>query len=200
MVRHWYLIEQVAEVIHKVLNRWALKLMRDEALMVAYAAGNAQAFEELYRRYKRGLFVFLRRQCTNVAVCEELAHDSWMAIIKQASHYKENAQFKTWLFRIAHNRLVDHWRKHGSSAKVLFEELSDSLMVDQVAVDSHMRMTELLSSLESLSAEQTEAVLLKIEGFSHVEIADITNTKQETVKSRLRYATKHLRLSIEATS
>ena len=182
------------------IKRWAQKLMRDEALMAAYAIGDAQAFEELYRRYKRGLFVFLRRQCSNVEVCEELAHDTWMAIIKQASHYQTSAQFKTWLFRIAHNRLVDHWRKHGSSANVLFEELSDSLSAEQNEVDGQMRIAELLSSLESLSPEQTEAVLLKIEGFSHAEIADITNAKQETVKSRLRYAAKHLQLSMEIAS
>lgn len=168
--------------------------------MAAYSLGEARAFEELYRRHKRGLFVFLRRQCSNAAVCEELAHDSWMAIIKQASHYKTSAQFKTWLFRIAHNRLVDHWRKHGSSANVLFEELSDSLSTDHSELDSQMQIAELLSSLESLSPEQTETVLLKIEGFSHSEIADITNTKQETVKSRLRYAAKNLRLSMEVTS
>jgi RNA polymerase sigma-70 factor (ECF subfamily) len=183
------------------LNRWALKLARDEALMKAYALGDPQAFEELYRRHKRGLFVFLRRQCPSATICEELAHDAWLAVIKQASNYQENAQFKTWLFRIAHNRLVDHWRKHGSGANVLFEELNDSITCSlnssHASADSHIRLAELLSNLESLSAEQTEAVLLKIEGFSHAQIADITNTKQETVKSRLRYAAKNLRTSME---
>lgn len=187
-------------VTSNALNRWALKLMRDESLMHIYAAGNALAFEELYRRYKRGLFVFLRRQCSSIEVCEELAHDTWMAIINQANNYKTSAQFKTWLFRIAHNRLVDHWRKHGSSANVLFEELSDSLRAEHTELDSQIKIAELLSSLELLSPEQTEAVLLKIEGFSHAEIADISNAKQETVKSRLRYAAKHLRLSMELSS
>lgn len=186
------------------LNRWALKLVRDEALMKAYALGNSLAFDELYRRHKRGLFVFLRRQCSNVTICEDLAHDAWVAVIKQASSYKENAQFKTWLFRIAHNRLVDHWRKHGSGANVLFEELSDSISnsigANQAGVDSHIPVAELLSCIESLSAEQSEAILLKIEGFSYAQIAEITNTKHETVKSRLRYAAKHLRVSMEIVS
>jgi RNA polymerase sigma-70 factor (ECF subfamily) len=189
-----------AKVKNKVLNRWALKLMTDEALMAAYALGNAQAFEQLYKRYKRGLFVFLRRQCSDASVCEELAHDTWMAIIGQSGNYKKTAQFKTWLFRIGHNRLVDHWRKYGSNASVLFEELQDSLSIEQAEIDSQMQVAEILSNLESLSPEQTEALLLKIEGFSHAEIADITNAKQETVKSRLRYAAKHLRLSIEVSS
>lgn len=189
-----------AKVTNKVLNRWALKLMTDEALMSAYASGNAQAFEQLYMRYKRGLFVFLQRQCSDASVCEELAHDTWMAIIRQSGNYEKSAKFKTWLFRIAHNRLVDHWRKFGSNASVLFEELQDSLSIEQAEVDSQMQVAELLSNLESLSAEQTEALLLKIDGFSHAEIAEITNAKQETVKSRLRYAVKHLRLSMGVSS
>jgi len=74
-----------------------------------------------------------------------------MAIINQANNYKTSAQFKTWLFRIAHNRLVDHWRKHGSSANVLFEELSDSLRAEHTELDSQIKIAELLSSLELLS-------------------------------------------------
>jgi len=179
--------------------------MQEEALMQVYASGDARAFEELYGRHKNGVFSFLRRQCDSHEVCEELAHDTWMAVIKQAAVYQENnstAQFKTWLYRIAHNRLIDHWRKHGSDAKVLFEELSDVVTNDQSnnqqpAVDYNLQLEELLSSLAALSPEQTEAILLKIEGFSHAEIAEITSAKQETVKSRLRYAAKHLKLSME---
>jgi len=193
-------------VIHAWLtNRFTVKLMRDDALMLAYANGEAPAFEELYGRHKAGLLAFLRRQCSSVETCEELAHDTWMAVIKQAANYQANesgAQFKTWLYRIAHNRLVDHWRKHGSTAKVLFEELSDVVSNDQAhnyqaSIDSNLQLDDLLANLAVLSAEQTEALLLKVEGFSHAEIAEITSTKQETVKSRLRYAAKHLKLSME---
>ncbi len=193
-------------MIHAVLiNRFTLRMMQEDALMQIYASGDARAFEELYRRHKGGVFSFLRRQCDSFEVCEELAHDTWMAVIRQALAYQSNnssAQFKTWLYRIAHNRLVDHWRKYGSSANVLFEELSDVIANDestnqQPAIESHMQLEELLSSLATLSPEQTEAILLKIEGFSHAEIAEITSAKQETVKSRLRYAAKHLKLSME---
>lgn len=194
------IVARVAKGLRMVLNRSALTLMTDEALMAAYALGNAQAFEELYRRYKRGLLVFLQRQCSNTAVAEELAHDTWMAIIKHSSNYQSSALFKTWLFRIGHNRLVDHWRKYGSSAKVLFEELSDGLSIEQSDVDSQMQVAELLSNIESLSSDQRAAVLLKIEGFSHAEIADISNAKPETVKSRLRYAVKYLKLLMEVPS
>jgi len=85
---------------------------------------------------------------------------------------------------------------------VLFEELSDVVANDQennrqASVDSNLQLQDILANLAVLSAEQTEALLLKIEGFSHAEIAEITSAKQETVKSRLRYAAKHLKLSME---
>jgi len=183
-------------VIHALLiNRFTLRLMQEDALMQVYASGDARAFEELYSRHKDGVFSFLRRQCDSHEVCEELAHDTWMAVIKQTLSYQSNsssAQFKTWLYRIAHNRLVDHWRKHGRDANVLFEELNEVITNDestnpQPAVESHLQLEELLSSLATLSPEQTEAILLKIEGFSHAEIAEITSAKQETVKSNRNF-------------
>ena len=62
-----------------------------------------------------------------------------------------------------------------------------------------MELSDILENLKTLSNEQTEALLLKIEGFSYQEIADITSSKTETVKSRLRYATEHLRLQVECS-
>ena len=179
----------------------------DEALLFAYAGGEMSAFELLYSKYKKPLFNHLRRQCGNASIAEELTHDVWLAVIKQAGSFEPKALFKTWLYRIAHNRLVDYWRKNGHSKQVLLDDLigkTDLLSVDLGFVSSKDRSVELieieqlLSALNSLSTDQTSAVLLKVEGFTHAEIAQITCSKKETVKSRLRYATKHLRLSMEA--
>ena len=170
--------------------------MSDEALMRAYAKGQVAAFECLYRRHRNTLFAFLRRQCGNPAVAEELAHDAWMAVINQAGGYQTSAKFTSWIFRIAHNRLVDHWRKHGNSVQPLLQEVSDALSVADHSSQT-LEIADLLKNLERLPSEQIEALLLKIEGFSHAEIADITSSKQETVKSRLRYATRALRTSME---
>lgn len=179
------------------MRRWTLKLMNDNALLASYGRGNALAFEVLYQRHKTALFVFLNRQCGNREISEELSHDAWMAVISQATSFQPQAAFKTWLFRIAHNRLVDHWRRHGTNAKVLFEELNDVHAAQHSSVSEARELNDILSNIEKLSGEQTEALLLKIEGFSHAEIADITDSKTETVKSRLRYATQHLRVQVE---
>ena len=200
----------------------------DEALLLAYANSEIQAFELLYSRHKKPLFNYLRRQCSNISIAEELAHDVWLAVIKQANSFEAKALFKTWLYRIAHNRLVDYWRKNGHSQQVLLDDLaektnsqssgshgsgshgsglhgfgSQSPSLDSLSSQDRssefIEIEQLLNAVTTLSADQTNAVLLKIEGFTHAEIAQITRSKQETVKSRLRYATKHLRLSMEAS-
>lgn len=178
------------------MRQWIYKSMSDEALMRAYSKGQVAAFECLYRRHRNRLFAFLRRQCGNPAVAEDLAHDTWMAVINQAGGYRSSARFTSWIFRIAHNRLVDHWRKHGNSVQPLLQEVSDALSTADNSTQG-LELAELLKNLQILPSEQIETLLLKIEGFSHAEIADITGSKQETVKSRLRYATKALRTSME---
>ena len=182
------------------MRNWVYKSLSDEALMKKYSKGSTCAFDYLYLRNKDALFLFLNRQCNNRSVAEELAHDTWIAVINRAENYQSNAKFKTWLFRIAHNRLVDYWRKYGTSSQQILDEISNQLLVNSEPSINQLELEDIFKSLEVLSVDQMEVLLLKIEGFSHFEISKITNAKQETVKSRLRYAVKHLRTVMEATS
>src|SRR6185436_16434341 len=85
----------------------------DEQLMLAYREGDAGAFEELYRRHKGGLFRFVTRSVRERAVAEELYQEIWMRAIEARGRYQAQAKFSTWLYTIAHHRLIDHWRKRG---------------------------------------------------------------------------------------
>ena len=87
------------------------RLRSDEALMLAYQRGDTAAFDCLYHRHKDGLFAFLYRSCSRRAVVEELTQDAWMGVINSAPTYQSDARFRTWLYQIAHNRLVDFWRR-----------------------------------------------------------------------------------------
>ncbi len=180
------------------MNLFGDKKVSDEKLLRAFARGNADAFEVLYRRHKQAVYHFLFRQMDKHSVCEELAQDAWMAVIRQAGQYENSARFKTWLFRIAHNKLIDYWRRQKHRSKVSVVDEIDQLAVTQDRSDESLQLKELSKQLNELAPEQLSTLLLKIEGFSYNEIADITEAKKETVKSRLRYATKHLRLSMEA--
>src|SRR5712691_7818817 len=90
----------------------------DEELMLAYAAGDAAAFDALYARHKGGVYRYLLRQCRQAGVADELFQDVWMNLIRSRASYTPTAKFTTWLYRIAHNRLIDHYRACGQATLV----------------------------------------------------------------------------------
>src|SRR5947207_12800383 len=87
----------------------------DEQLMLAYRDGNAAAFETLYLRHRGRLFRFVLRSVKSRATAEELFQEIWMRVIEARERYAPQARFTTWLYTIAHHRMVDHWRRPGPS-------------------------------------------------------------------------------------
>jgi RNA polymerase sigma-70 factor (ECF subfamily) len=85
----------------------------DEGLMLAYRDGEGATFETLYARWRGPLYRYFLRQCGHAGQADELFQDVFMRVIGAAAGYEPTARFTTWLFRIAHNRLIDHWRKTG---------------------------------------------------------------------------------------
>ena len=170
----------------------------DEALMLAYQAGNAGAFETLYRRHRTRLYRFVLRAVKTRAVAEELFQEIWMRVIEARSRYTPQARFTTWLYTIAHNHLVDHWRKRGLTLVALEgEELPASEPNPADQVQAHESLARFLAALEALPALQREAFLLHEEGgLSVAEIAAATGANEEAAKSRLRYAISKLKAAL----
>src|SRR2546427_8899334 len=100
----------------------------DEDLMLAYAACDATAFDALYARHKGGVYRYLLRQCRQTSVADELFQDVWPNLIRARASYAPTAKFTTWLYRLAHNRLIDHYRASGHLTLVSAddEERSDA--------------------------------------------------------------------------
>lgn len=177
----------------------------DERLMLAWQAGDAAAFEALYRRYRTRLYRHLAHQCGDARLAEELYQDVWLKIIAARRDYQPLAKFSTWIFRIAHNRLMDHYRHQGRDA---LSQYADDCEPDALpapagsdpAATAENRSTArcLAAALDALPAPQREAFLLAEEGgLTLEEIAQATGTGRETVKSRLRYALGKLRHALE---
>jgi RNA polymerase sigma-70 factor (ECF subfamily) len=173
----------------------------DEQLMVAYAAGDAGAFEALYARHKGALYRFMRRSVKDAGRAEELFQDVWMRVIEARVRYSPQARFTTWLYTIAHNRHVDHWRAKGLSL-VSFDEHPDAaLEIDAGPAANPQRVAEgrealarFASALAALPLAQREAFLLHEEaGMTAAQIAEATGTNAEAAKSRVRYAMGKLR-------
>jgi RNA polymerase sigma-70 factor (ECF subfamily) len=171
------------------------RLKSDESLMLAYQGGDAGAFELLYKRHKDGLFAFLFRNYPRYAVAEELAQETWVAVINAAARYKSEARFRTWLYQIAHNKLVDHWRRP-DNRHTPFDTAAEVSTINEDAIDpleSRIFKERLMTALATLPRDQKDAILLQEQGFSHADIAEITGVGAETVKSRLRYARHQMR-------
>ncbi|SOD50444.1 RNA polymerase sigma-70 factor, ECF subfamily [Pseudoxanthomonas wuyuanensis] len=171
----------------------------DETLMLAYAAGDAGAFEQLYGRHRGALYRFLMRNLRDSALADEFFQDVWQRVIAARRGWKPEAAFTTWLFRIAHNRLNDHWRasKHRPPAPEDAEERTARVAdpdTPERQLSAFEQRRRLQLALAELPDEQREVVQLRLEQeLSLEEIGDITGVGRETVKSRLRYAMDKLR-------
>jgi RNA polymerase sigma-70 factor (ECF subfamily) len=178
----------------------------DESLMLAYAAGSLQAFNLLYDRHEMGVWRFVFRSVRVQAISDDLLQDVWFALARQAPNYQPTAKFKTWLFTLAHNRLVDHFRTAKQHVSLDDEDgESDSVALVQTLaansgfgplrrLESKEQAQALLDAIEALPFAQREAFMLQAEaGMDVQDIADTTGVSFETAKSRLRYARSRLR-------
>ncbi|MBK6907199.1 MAG: RNA polymerase sigma factor [Rhodocyclaceae bacterium] len=180
----------------------------DEGLMLQYRDGDAAAFDILYARHRGSVYRFLLHQTGKREVADELFQDVWMRAINARSGYQPTAKFTTWLYRIASNRLTDHYRQQGlRSAHETELDDEESAMPDAQDAQQAPRHEQppqmmerqqlahrLVSALEALPLEQRQAFLLAAEGELTVEeIGRACDVGYETAKSRLRYAYQRLR-------
>ncbi len=185
----------------------------DEELMLAYRDGNAGAFDTLYARHKGGLFRYVLRGVKLRAVAEELYQEIWMKlravaeelyqeiwirVIEARERYAPSARFATWLYTIAHNRLVDHWRQKELAVVSADEEALASAAADPARqAEARQALSRFAKTLEDLPRAQREAFLLHEEaGLTALEIAAATGSDPEAVKSRLRYAIAKLKTAV----
>lgn len=170
--------------------------------MLKYRDGDAASFESLYQRHKGGLYRYILRQCKNASIAEELYQDVWMNLIKVRERYEVKAKFTTWLYQMAHNRVIDHYRRQKSAtgAGAVDSELdadeTPARMQDQPEQKAILQAqtARLFELVDALPAEQKQAFLLREEaGMSVREIAETCAVNPETARSRLRYAVNKLR-------
>ena len=133
------------------------------------------------------------------ALADELFQDIWQKVIAARASWTPDALFSTWLYRIAHNRLADHWRalQHRPPAPDDADERTERVP-DHDTPERHLSEFEerrrLQLALDELPEEQREVILLRLEQeLSLEEIGEMTGVGRETVKSRLRYAMDKLR-------
>jgi RNA polymerase sigma-70 factor, ECF subfamily len=165
--------------------------------MMRYRDGDLAAFEMLYRRHKDPLYRYLLRGCAHAESAAEMFQDVWAGLVRSRAGYEPRARFGAWLYRLAHNRLIDHLRLQPRAPLPLEEELIPAAAEHERPEAQALageRGQRLRQALAALPAEQREAFLLHEEaGLTLEEIAEVSGVGRETVKSRLRYALAKLR-------
>lgn len=181
-------------------------LDEDAKLMLRYRDGDAQAFSALYSRHKGPLYRYLLRQVRNAGAAADLFQEVWSRLIATRTRYEARAKFATYLFHIAHNCVVDFFRRDLKSRNIARSQDAESQTLEP-EVPEHQRPdriaefaeqeSALLAAVGALPQEQREAFLLHEEtGLSIEEIARVTDVGLETAKSRLRYAIRKLKNSL----
>jgi RNA polymerase sigma factor (sigma-70 family) len=174
----------------------------DEQLMLDWVSGDGAAFEQLYGRHRTRLYRYFLRHLRDTAMADEFFQDVWQKVIAARAGWSPDAPFGTWLYRIAHNRLGDHWRalKHRPPAPDDGDERAARIPdpdTPERQLSEFEQRRRLQVALDALPPEQREVVLLRLEQeLTLEEIGTITGVGRETVKSRLRYAMDKLRAGL----
>ena len=179
----------------------------DEQLMLRYGEGDLHAFAELYRRHQNGLYRFIAWRSPRADWVDEVVQDSWANLHHARTRYQPDASFRTYLYQIARNRLLDLLRQHqqvlaaemgtGTDGRDVFDVLADAahdVVTPDVALEQKQQHDSLHLALNALPGDQKEALVLQqFCGMSLEDIAAVVQAPVETVKSRLRYAMRKLR-------
>ena len=193
----------------------------DDVLMAAYAAGDAAAFEQLYARHQAGLYRFVRRLLGTAlaAQADEVFQDTWLRVVHARTRWQpQGATFRTWLFTLAHHRVIDLLRKSGREVALdAFEGEDGEPWQPEGIAWQHWPAPagsapqgdelafwrrageKLLVCLEQLPLPQRSAFLLHHDdGLALDEVARALEVGFETAKTRLRYAMSKLRTCMGA--
>jgi len=162
-------------------------------------AGDQDAFPVLYGRYRLQLYSYLGKMLPgDTHLVNDLFQQTWLKVLDNLARYEHRQKFISWLFRIAHNLVVDHVRRHSRRELV---EIDDNLADEDAedvweGMDKETLIQAVAQAAATLAPEQQEVLALRQQGIPFREIAEIQNTNINTVLGRMHYAVKRLRLML----
>lgn len=182
-------------------------LLNDQELVQAYIKGDQTAIEILINRHRSKVFTYILLTIKNQQLAEDLFQETFIKVIQslRSGKYRDNGKFLSWVIRIAHNLVIDHFRKEKQMNSVsnddtevdLFNSRKYSDMnIEEYIIGNQIR-AELRTLINELPDDQREVVLLRHYGeLSFKEIAEQTNVSINTALGRMRYALINLRKMI----
>ena len=163
----------------------------DEQLMVAFSRGSADAFGELFARYKQPLFGFFRRRVADLSQAEELTQETFLVVLRASSRYEPRALFRTYIYSIGFKILNAYRRK--AAFRAVFFGSGGALRepASQTLTETGLLLRQAVGKLERLDREIM--LLREFEQLSYAEIAELLKLPLNTVRSRLFRARTALR-------
>ena len=178
-------------------------VLSDQELVKNYLNGNNASFEILLTRHKSRVFAFIMSKIKNRDLSEDIFQDTFIKVINslQKGKYNEEGKFLPWMMRIAHNLMIDHFRKEAKMRKVrptsefdIFDVLDDGNKNQEEVMMQTQVHTDLKVLIEQLPKDQKEVLKMRyFEDLSFKQISDLTETSINTALGRMRYALINLR-------
>ncbi len=172
----------------------------DEELAKAAKQGDTQAFAELYERHINRMYRYVVTRVGNTTVAEDVTGDIFIRAFESIGSYEwRGVPFSSWLFKIAHNRIVDHFRREGSRE---FVYVDGPLSLDgpdpHDVVEFKMDTEEALTALRELTESQRQVIALRFaSGLSLAETAAVMKKKEGAIKALQHSAIQAMRRILE---
>lgn len=180
---------------------------KDADLIVSYANGNESSFEILLSRHKNRVFSFIFSKVLKRAIAEDIFQDTFIKVIQtiKKGNYNEEGKFLPWVLRIAHNLVIDHFRKNKRLPKYesredynIFSQISEPEKdIESLIIDEQIQGI-LVDLIRELPKDQSEVLTMRLyKGMSFKDIAELTDVSINTALGRMRYALINIRRMVE---
>jgi len=180
----------------------------DYELVKEFTKGDQSSIEQLINRYKSKVYTYIILIVKNQHLAEDIFQDTFIKVIKSLldGKYKENGKFLSWIIRIAHNLIIDYYRKAkqlNTLSRDDFEmDIFNSRKFSGTTIEDHLISNQITKDIKNLidelPADQKEVILLRHYcGLSFKEISEQTNVSINTALGRMRYALINLRKLIK---
>jgi len=184
-----------------------LSKLSDQDLIQAYIKGNEQAIEQLILRFKSRVYTYIICKVRNEALAEDVFQDTFIKVINtiKKGKYNDEGKFLPWVMRIAHNLIIDHYRKKkrmpfvkGSDDFDIFDVIKNPDQNIQEKMEKEQVLTDIKNLVKFLPSDQKEVLMMRLYyDMSFKEISQVTNVSINTALGRMRYALINLRKMAE---
>jgi len=180
------------------------KMISDYELIQRFIKGEQPCFDQLIKRHKNKVFAYISLYIRDQALAEDLFQDTFMKVIQsvRAGKYQDNGKFISWVMRIAHNLIIDHFRRTKQMNTVSNDDYESDLFNSKKFAEANVEddmirrqiQKDVRKMITMLPDDQREVVILRhYAGLSFKEIAEITDVSINTALGRMRYALINMR-------